>query len=267
MRTIPDYGVSQSQLGSPDIDSAELAARLGGVDSFRRSGRVVFIDDCQSVAPWLQDGSTGFNVAVDSTYSYQGNGSLKLTPGTSPPATYDVRISKTFPALSPVPLTNLNSKIGIDFYFSAEYIESGSPAFMELELRLDPVQYLYACYLRLRFNMGDGSLEYFNGITDVYFPFPVQSVYGTFKYGESRYGPYALPYNRYAGATWHNIKAVMSFGFYWTLFFDGVEIPLNLPVAIIPTLGLSTSAVGFHWRDIDGSRLWLDNIIITMDEP
>lgn len=245
MKTSPDYGVSQTQLGSPDIDLAELAARTS-IDTFRRSGRVIYLDPCDSVAPWITGGSSGWNVSPDPAFSYMGPNSIRLTPGTSPPATYDATMIKTIPALGLT--TNLNTKIGIEFYFSAEYIEAASPAFLEVSCLFDPILAAQASFNKLRFVMADGSLMYFNGMTEVTIP------------------GITLPYNCPGQVTWHNLKILYSFGRYYGLFFDGANIPFDLTVTPGATSGFSTTQIKFLWRDINGSRLWLDNIILTIDE-
>jgi hypothetical protein len=44
-RTLPDHGITPSEYIPADVDNAELAARLGSIDTFRREGRVLSLAD------------------------------------------------------------------------------------------------------------------------------------------------------------------------------------------------------------------------------
>lgn len=77
-RTLPDWGMAASSLVSPDIDTAEIAARLGALNTFRRSGRVLYQDECDNLARWIVSGA----VAVDTNKAFTGNSSIKFTPAT-----------------------------------------------------------------------------------------------------------------------------------------------------------------------------------------
>lgn len=81
----PDYGQRQAQeIISPVSDLGELAARLGSIVTYERSGNVLFLDDFDDgLAAWFpQWAGTGAGVATESTYVYQGAQSVKLTTGT-----------------------------------------------------------------------------------------------------------------------------------------------------------------------------------------
>jgi len=80
----PDYGAQAAKqtIGSL-ADMAELAARLGSINTFDRRGDVMFIDGFESgLAPYYPFcGGTGCNVRQNSEYSRNGGFSCKLTTG------------------------------------------------------------------------------------------------------------------------------------------------------------------------------------------
>lgn len=99
----PDWGTT-GPLGTVFTleDMAELAVRLGSIDTFDRRGNVILLDDFEGgILKWLPNGQgVGWSVTWDSTHARNGAFSAKLV--TRAQADYWVNISRyfSFPAVS-----------------------------------------------------------------------------------------------------------------------------------------------------------------------
>lgn len=103
-RTYPDGGVSESEYLPADIDSAELAARLGSPDVYRREGRVISVTDFSpNTEGWKF--SSAFNF-ISTRQAYNGVSSAYIS-GDPPPA--QRMISKDLPV-------NSSLKMGLSVY-------------------------------------------------------------------------------------------------------------------------------------------------------
>ncbi len=80
----PDWGVNTGSFGQHELDLSENAARLGSAYSFLRSGKVIFVDDIDTnLSHWIAENTgPGGAITRDTTYSFFGSGSLKITPAT-----------------------------------------------------------------------------------------------------------------------------------------------------------------------------------------
>jgi hypothetical protein len=76
-RSYPDFGVVPSGSMAPDIDMAELAARLGSPMTWRRDGRVLSLTDfCPSRNGWVFSDPV-LTAIVASNYAYIGGASVR----------------------------------------------------------------------------------------------------------------------------------------------------------------------------------------------
>ncbi len=104
----PDYGVTAGQITTYQLkDLAELAARLGSIDTHDRRGDVVLLDSFEDGIPrW--DGSTASGVtavvAPSMRYARHGRYSLRLVTGTAAPTLAQARCPWAAPAISPLGL-------------------------------------------------------------------------------------------------------------------------------------------------------------------
>lgn len=106
VKTYPDYGIATNQFSAPDIDNAELAARLGYLSTLRRDGRLIFQDTFETtLAPYFAK----TNCAVDNTRSYFGASCLKMAAVSAPAP----QLEKYFPGID-------FPTIGVEFTFQFE---------------------------------------------------------------------------------------------------------------------------------------------------
>lgn len=108
--TFPDWLSTPGQLGAPQIDLAELAARTGSVSKIRRTGKVIYSDDFSDLSGWSPSASgAGGKVEITSDFEpYSPPGQVKLTPGAD--VNKSAEITKRFPLLDA-------RKVGIELLF------------------------------------------------------------------------------------------------------------------------------------------------------
>lgn len=82
MKTSPDEGQTPNGYTWPDIQLAEVAPRLGSAVTFRRDGRVLLVDDFQSLQ-WLRQTLSG-SFSISHNFALNGYSSLKMTPPATP---------------------------------------------------------------------------------------------------------------------------------------------------------------------------------------
>lgn len=107
----PDFGMyaPKTTVGSLS-DMAELAVRLGSIDSYDRRGDVILLDDFEgTVLKCITGGMAGSAVALDATSVRSGSQAVKLTLAAV--AASEVWIRKDTPVL-------ISLRIGIEISFS-----------------------------------------------------------------------------------------------------------------------------------------------------
>ena len=116
----PDYGVAAPKVTVYSLqDMAELAARLGSINTFDRRGDVVWMDDFEhGIVKWHTSASGTGNNHEDSTEAARsGSHSLKLTAGSTADRYYLIDHYR------PLPVT---TRVGFEFSFAlpsgAEYV-------------------------------------------------------------------------------------------------------------------------------------------------
>lgn len=77
--SIPDWGIYPNQLPGNESDLGEVAARLGGLSTYRRTGRLIWQADFVSLSGW--EIGAGAVVTPSVTQVYNSVASLKLTSG------------------------------------------------------------------------------------------------------------------------------------------------------------------------------------------
>lgn len=86
VHTLPDYTTRyrMAQIFG-QLDSGELAARLGALSKNDRRGNLVWCDGWESdpLKWFILQGSAGYSVARDTTIAYEDTASLKITTGNS----------------------------------------------------------------------------------------------------------------------------------------------------------------------------------------
>lgn len=98
----PDWSVYRpSSTSYPVLDLAELAARLGSIDTFDRRGDILFLEDFESGLNkwWFDLTPTGAAAALDPTHTRSKGYSLKLTTGTDDDFITEASHDEPFPAL------------------------------------------------------------------------------------------------------------------------------------------------------------------------
>ena len=80
-RGYPDWGVVTAQLGAPEFDTGEMAARIGSPYSYLRRGKVLFIDSFEiGWNSWRKSpGATG-SISLTTFQPYHGAKAIKFVP-------------------------------------------------------------------------------------------------------------------------------------------------------------------------------------------
>lgn len=220
-------------------DMAELAARLGSIVSFVRSGSVMYMETFEGgLGAWDQN-TTGTNaeVALCNDRVFSGNVAVYLKSGTG--ATPYANIAKLFP--SPVA-----SRVGLASYFS---VVSGGKSF---EIYLTTGDGVTTWYYRIRYDHSTGKLAYWTP-TNTWTDFATHGVL-------------------YESANnYHTFKLVADFVThkYVRFYLDGKEYSLADKVPEQATVNVGPYVFVILRARGDGSthtELYLDNVVLTYDE-
>ena len=119
VRGHPDYGVSSEiSTVSKVLDMGELAARLGSVNVYERSGNVVFIDGFEgTLTPYLPGGNgTGWDVTLNTVYTMMGAQSCRLKAGSD-----GGKSASIMKRVKPIALTLTGFEISFSTHDNIEY--------------------------------------------------------------------------------------------------------------------------------------------------
>jgi hypothetical protein len=235
LRTFPDWGVSPGQLPSPDIDNAELAARLGA-PSLRRSGRVILADDFETAGraypAWRN--SLGTAPTMSGIWSYGGINSMLVGA-----AGANNRNERFIPSIK-------KENIGIEFFITQEL---GADFILEFGL-LDMLTGGYVVgYLEI-----SSTLERIRYIDDML----VDRILGkTWGHGVDGY--------------WSNIKMVLDMNQQRYLRFSVNDQSFTAGenlyrVGMVVDLERSILMVRMSSEVLSPGRSWVDNMVITINE-
>ena len=236
-RTYPDNGVALSDNIAPDVDLAELAARLGSPMTWRRDGRVLSLTNFSpSMDGWKKDlGDPEIAVWGNEDRIYSGGASLHAW---STVAAQDRSICKTIPGIA-------TSRIGLECMFCEETTHHH---ILEMTVR-NRYNALSSWEGILRIDLQNGLVYYLNSA-------------GAWILCYTHGRPYLQP-------DYHNFKLVVDFtkGRYVRAHTDEVQIPLNVPLFTTPIVSdclyfsLNAGAKLGQFNDC-----YWDNVIITASE-
>lgn len=232
--TSPDYGISGPQIPAPEVDLAEVAARLNSTSRFRRTGRLIHTSPFYiHHNGWIiTPGST--NIVHINDMTLAGPASLKmnkLLAGSS------ATLYRYLPFIA-------DRIIGNEITFAISVGATG--------LVLQMVNYINTDrhISNVMYNPTTGVLSYWSSAgVDV-----ALKTYETFD-------PQA----------WHNLKFTVNIpgDSYRFVEFDNDRFDLTgTPIQIVPSSGDNLTQVSMVLRGVDTlSPVWLNDYIYTIDEP
>jgi len=232
-RTIPDGGVIPSEYLPADIDSAELAARIGSPDVYRREGRVISITDFSP----NREGWVFTNCILSAARAYNGNASvLQNAPFGS---------ASTMEKLLPI---NASLKMGLSCY---SIIETHYTQYQFLKMRLASGSGDKSGFIRIDYD--NAQLAYLNS-SGVYTVFYTNT-------------------NLRSLLTWVNFKLTVDFEnnlylrFFWNNIdtMAGISPPALYNAAGVPGTGIICS-VQAQSTIAAPSRVFVDSPIVTVHE-
>ncbi len=112
--SVPDYGIFPQQIPAPEADLGEVAARLGAMSTYRRTGRVIWQTGFMDLSGFAT--STPLQVRPSVKQIYSGASSLRISPGTGAVV---CGLYRYFP---PIPET-----VGLEFTIYPEFSTTGGP--------------------------------------------------------------------------------------------------------------------------------------------
>lgn len=231
-KTVPDFGVSTGQLPAPDVDNAELAARVGSVSYLRRTGRVIYYDRFDSQALWTVN-----NASMDGNIAFIGYQCMALIPIIASTGS----IKRTFPAI-------FSPRYGIEFCCA---FNSGID---ELTFTLNKFYPNNLLFGGVKLVFSSGNLQINNGSW---------VTVGTFN-NNNTFAPGAVP-------IWNNIKLIIDFnaGLYSKVIFNEDEFLLTQSLnASAGGWSYNQLYLEIYALDTAGTaKAYIDNLILTIDEP
>lgn len=235
-----DYGAGgATEYVSSLKDMAELAVRNGSINVFDRSGNVVFMDGFEyGLMPYqIYNGGTG-NTVIDNTISFMGGRSAHITTGGSVGGSGN--LSHYFPIQE-------KTSIGVEFSFRSganiDYIGIYIQGVTFGELRRASL-YINTCNGEIFLNNTASGKIVVDTIATGHFT------------------------NNY----WHTVKLVvdLSTNMYVRALFDGYNYDISnheifhMASAVYSTVLVKFTALAATYSN---KETWLDNIIITINEP
>lgn len=96
LKTAPDDGYNPAFLNAWTTDLGEVAARIGSIDTIRRTGKVAYLDDFAVNKSWVL--STSGVAGIVATPALRDWGSMRITPIAASP--FNAAIAKNFPTFT-----------------------------------------------------------------------------------------------------------------------------------------------------------------------
>ena len=134
-RGYPDWGINSAAVGQYLLDDSELAARLGSPYVYERLGNVLAIDQGGvELTQWFTSTSgSGAAIAEDTGIAYSGTQSLKLTPGST--------LSKFAAIYREIPYIEARN-IGVSLLFAP--MEAGAEMRVDLKYTREGTKYTFS---------------------------------------------------------------------------------------------------------------------------
>lgn len=223
-----------------NIDDAELAARLGSINTFDRRGNTVFMDDFEAaVLKWGTDGAGANNaVTLSAAWAKNGSQSCKLTAGEG--AGGQAWIFKYIGALT-------TGKVGAECSFTVD-ADTGA---ITMELRYYLGTRYYTAYIK--YIKADTKFQYTNSDgawTDLLLDIDLESTKDTFHTVKLVIDTNALEYVQFQVNN-HSVS-MADLGLF------------RVNVALATTLYFAVNHASAH---ANVKSIYVDNIILTQNEP
>jgi len=241
VHTLPDYTTKYKMTKIfGNIDTGELAARLGSIDTFDRRGNILWMDDFEEpIMRWLDTSAANADVMLRASYPCRSAQNLYFL--TNNVAWSFASVQKLFPY-------PLSDRLGFEFWFALEQDTS----YVELQLVID--NGTNALQWRHKIDVSANQLEVYNhlGNFDIYETLPNNILANRWGYNVFKL---AIDMN-----TVHYIRSL----------FNNVEYDLS---AYRPQSGAS---IGNYYIDCSiilrttaaaFSHMYLDGFIYTFNEP
>lgn len=247
---VDDHGRMLAVLTDPEdvfdnqnsMGAAELAARLGSINTFERRGNVMYMDNFEdSTLKWTKDVSISGSAVKSNAYTYFGNYSMKLQTGVSSGGWADLTHNFILPT---------SSKFGIELAFSFDSV--------------DKITMTLGCFDGV--NMHIGGLAYSARLNKLYYGYNILGAEGWTEFQNSvdfveDYGSFMLA----------KIVIDLNIDKFVRAIVNNVEYNLsayNLITgsnAVAPRLMVD---IGINNGSITGNVIsYFDNFILTQNEP
>ena len=240
VHTLPDYTTKYKMTKIfGNIDTGELAARLGSIDTFDRRGNVLWLDDFNSpTLKWLDQSNFAGAVTLSIRYPYMGAQSAYFQTDDTAWNYSEIKRYFAYP---------LNDRLGFEFWFAL--LEDTT--YVEIQLGIDDgiKQRLW----KHKIDVANNTLEvYHNGVFVVYETLPNDILASRWCYNS-----FKLVVDM---QTLHYVRSL----------FNNVEYDLS---GYIPLSGLTLGnyfvdcRITVRTTTAAAANMYLDNFIYTFNEP
>lgn len=142
VHTLPDYTSKwKTKTISAIVDNAELAARLGSINTYDRRGNTIWMDDFEGATlKWDKTLSgAGAAATINAEHPYRGSQHLKLVGGST--ANWRAQVIKYFSYLH---VSNIGAEVAFTadanvLYFILELLTFDGTYYTEVQIWVDPI--------------------------------------------------------------------------------------------------------------------------------